>query len=54
MQKGKSEYDYMREADEIEEDAYFPEEITSETDKSDKEKYFEFYDDIKTDIKEDW
>ena len=54
MPKEKSEYDYMREADLIEEDAYFPEEINEELDKTDKEKYFEYYDDIKTDIKEDW
>lgn len=42
----------MRESDEKEEDAFYPEEW--ETEKTEKEKYFEYYDDIKTDIKEDW
>ena len=54
MQKEKSEYDYMREADEKEEDAFFPEEWQDEVKKPEKEKYFEYYDDIKTDIREDW
>lgn len=54
MQKEKSEYDYMKEADEKEEDAFYPEEWTDERDKPTKEKYFEYYDDVKTDIKEDW
>lgn len=54
MQKEKSEYDYMREADEKEEDAFYPEEWLDKTGKSEKDKYFEYYDDIKTDIKEDW
>lgn len=54
MQKEKSEYDYMRESDEKEEDAFYPEEWINSSDKSDKDKYFEYYDDIKTDIKEDW
>lgn len=54
MQNEKSEYDYMRKSDDTEEDAFFPEEWTEEKEKSEKEKYFEFYDDVKTDIKEDW
>lgn len=54
MQKEKSEYDYMKEADEKEEDAFYPEEWTDERDKTTKEKYFEYYDDVKTNIKEDW
>ena len=54
MQKEKSEYDYMKEADEKEEDAFYPEEWTDERNKTTKEKYFEYYDDVKTDIKEDW
>ena len=54
MQNKKSEYDYMRESDEKEEDAFCPEEWNDECDKTEKEKYFEYYDDIKTDIKEDW
>ena len=52
MSSQKSEYDYMKEADEKEEDAYLPEEWAEE--KTLQEEYFEFYDDIKTDIKEDW
>lgn len=52
MSSQKSEYDYMKEADEKEEDAYLPEEWAEE--KTQQEEYFEFYDDIKTDIKEDW
>lgn len=51
---GKSEYDYMREADTKEEDAFYPEEWAEEAEKTSKEKYFDFYDDIKTNIKEDW
>ncbi len=54
MQKEKSEYDYMKEADEKEEDAFYPEEWTEERNKTAREKYFEYYDDVKTDIKEDW
>lgn len=50
----KSEYDLMRQADDKEEDAFFPEELSDEREKTDKEKYFEYYDDIKTDIREDW
>ena len=50
----KSEYDYMREADLKEEDAFYPEEWSDERKSTDREKYFEFYDDIKTNIKEDW
>ena len=54
MQKEKSEYDYMREADEKEEDAFYPEEWADERNQTAKEKYFEYYDDVKTNIKEDW
>lgn len=54
MQKEKTEYDYMREADIKEEDAFYPEEWVEEREKPDKDKYFEYYDDIKTNIKEDW
>ena len=54
MQNEKSEYDYMREADNKEEDAFYPEEWLNEREQTSKEKYFEYYDDIKTDIKEDW
>ncbi len=44
----------MREADNKEEDAMFPEEWQEQSYRSDKEKYFEFYDDIKTTPKDDW
>ena len=54
MRKEKSEYDYMRESDFKEEDAFFPEEWSDEREKTDKDKYFEYYDDVKTNIKEDW
>ena len=55
MQKPvKTQYDYMRESEIKEEDALYPEEINEERKVSDKEKYFEYYDDIKTSIKEDW
>lgn len=55
MQNSKqSEYDLMKKADEKEEDAFFPEELVEESAKTSKENYFEYYDDIKTDIREDW
>ncbi len=50
----KTQYDLMREADYMEEDAYFPEDWMEESAKTDKERYFEFYDDIKTTPKDDW
>ena len=46
-----SEYDLMRKADEIEEDADL---MDTEENLTDKEKYFDYYDDIKTNIKQDW
>lgn len=52
--KIKSQYDYMRMADLMEEDAMYPEEWMDERSQTDKEKYFEFYDDIKTTPKDDW
>ena len=52
--KPKSLYDRMRDADYLEEDAAFPEEWMDERNKSDKEKYFEYYDDIKLTPKDDW
>lgn len=52
--KIKSQYDYMREADDKEEDASYPEEWIEERRKTDKERYFEYYDDIKTTPKDDW
>lgn len=50
----KTQYDYMRESEKKEEDAFYPEEWNDNQNLSDREKYFEFYDDIKTSIKEDW
>ena len=41
----------MRKADEIEEDADI---FDVEENLTDKEKYFDYYDDIKTNIKQDW
>ncbi len=50
----KTLYDLMREADNKEEDAAYPEEWIEERAKSDKERYFEYYDDIKLTPKDDW
>ena len=52
--ESKTLYDYMRLADGMEEDAMYPEEWQDDKLKSDKEKYFEYYDDIKTTPKDDW
>ncbi len=52
--KYKTQYDYMRESEFKEEDAMFPEEWADDRTKSSKERYFEFYDDIKTTPKDDW
>lgn len=49
-----SEYDYMKLADRLEEDAYCPDEWLDERTLSDKEKYFDYYDDIKLTPKDDW
>lgn len=53
-EKFKTQYDYMRLADSLEEDAMYPEEWNDQRTLSDKEKYFDFYDDIKTTPKDDW
>lgn len=53
-QKVKTQYDYMRESEYKEEDAFFPEEWEENQRKSKKEEYFEFYDDIKLTPKDDW
>ena len=50
----KTQYDYMRESDYKEEDADYPEERYDDRQVTSKEKYFEFYDDIKTTPKDDW
>lgn len=44
----------MREADYMEEDAFFPDDWMEDQRKTDKERYFEYYDDIKTTPKDDW
>ena len=50
----KTQYDYMRESEYKEEDAMYPEEWADDLSVSDKEKYFDFYDDIKLTPKDDW
>ena len=50
----KTKYDYMREAETKEEDAMYPEEWNDQKPKSNKEEYFDFYDDIKLTPKDDW
>ena len=52
--KQKTMYDLMRESEFKEEDASFPEEWMEEQKLTDKEKYFEYYDDIKLTPKDDW
>jgi hypothetical protein len=51
---GRTLYDLMRESENMEEDAYFPDDWMEERNKSFKEQYFEYYDDIKTTPKDDW
>lgn len=50
----KTMYDLMRESECREEDACYPEEWIDEPILTDKEKYLEFYDDIKLTPKDDW
>ena len=50
----KTMYDYMRESENIEEDALYPESMNEEIVLTDKEKYFDYYDDIKLTPKDDW
>lgn len=50
----KTQYDYMRESEDSEEDAFLPEEINDLKSQTTKEKYFEYYDDIKLTPKDDW
>ena len=52
--KYKTMYDYMRESETAQEDAYFPEEWMEERKPTTKEEYFDFYDDIKLTPKDDW
>lgn len=50
----KTQYDFMRESENKEEDAYYPEEWEEGRKRSAKEEYFDFYDDIKLTPKDDW
>lgn len=52
--KSMTQYDLMRASENFEEDAFYPEEWEDNRTLSDKEKYFEFYDDIKLTPKDDW
>lgn len=51
-----SEYDLMRRCEDLDDDGVLPEELAEEeaAKRSSKEKYFEFYDDIKLTPKDDW
>lgn len=49
-----SDYDKMRQSDLYDDDAPYEDEYEISSNVTEKEKYFEFYDDIKTSIKEDW
>lgn len=49
-----SDYDLMRLSDTCEEDGLEEDEIQHSNQKTQKEKYFEYYDDIKLTPKDDW
>lgn len=49
-----SDYDLMRLSDTCEEDGIEEDELALYNQKTQKEKYFEFYDDIKLTPKDDW
>ncbi len=51
-----SEYDQMRRSEELDDDGVLPEELEeeAETRRSENERYFAFYDDIKLTPKDDW
>ena len=53
-EKFKTQYDYMRESESKEEDAFYPEEWEDNRRRSKKEEYFDFYNDIKLTPKDDW
>ncbi len=53
-EKIKTQYDYMRESESKEEDAFYPEEWEDSRKRSKKEEYFDFYNDIKLTPKDDW
>lgn len=48
-----NDYDLMRRSDDFEEDGAEQEDFKKSA-KTDKEKYFEYYDDIKLTPKDDW
>lgn len=54
VSKQKTLYDLMRESDNKEEDAAYPEEWMEERGRTEKERYFDYYDDIKLTPKDDW
>ncbi len=54
MSEEKTMYDLMRQSDYSEEDAMYPEDVLANRKTTERDRYFEFYDDIKTSIKEDW
>ena len=51
-----SEYDQMRRSEELDDDGVLPEELEEEAEsrRSEKDRYFAFYDDIKLTPKDDW
>ena len=53
-QKHKTMYDLMRESENHEEDAFCPDDWIEDQKLTDKEKYFDYYDDIKLTPKDDW
>ena len=49
-----SEYDKMRQSEDFDDDGAEPDEDLFAREKSEEEKYFEFYDDLKRTPKDDW
>jgi hypothetical protein len=49
-----SDYDRMRQSDYLDEEGYRPEDYIERPVQTEKEKYFEYYDDIKQTPKDDW
>ena len=49
-----SDYDRMRKSEELDEDGYRPEDFIENKAQTEKERYFDFYDDIKLTPKDDW
>ena len=52
--KTMSEYDKMRQSEDFDDDGAEPDEDLFAREKSEEEKYFEFYDDLKRTPKDDW